>query len=61
MGSGKISYDFQYASQSVNHVPKVLNAEEYINYMSEAGAFTKDYMLKNWDGVTDTDWAKVAF
>lgn len=60
-GSGKISYDFQYASQSVNHVPKVLNAEEYINYMSEAGAFTKDYMLKNWDGVTDTDWAKEAF
>ena len=60
-GSGKISYDFQYASQSVNHVPKVLNAEEYINYMSEAGAFTKDYMLKNWDGVTDTDWAKEDF
>ena len=39
----------------------MLNAEEYINYMSEAGAFTKDYMLKNWDGVTDTDWAKEAF
>lgn len=60
-GSGKISYYFQLASQSVNHVPKVLNAEEYIDYMTEAGAFTKDYMLKNWDGVTNTNWAKEAF
>lgn len=60
-GSGKISYNFQLASQSVNHVPKVLNAEEYIDYMTEAGAFTKDYMLKNWDGVTNTNWAKEAF
>lgn len=60
-GSGKISYNFQLASQSVNRVPKVLNAEEYIDYMSEAGAFTKDYMLKNWDGVTNTNWAKEAF
>ena len=60
-GSGKISYNFQLASQSVNRVPKVLNAEEYIDYMTEAGAFTKDYMLKNWDGVTNTNWAKEAF
>lgn len=60
-GQGKISYEFQYASQSVAKVPKMLNAEEYIDYMTEAGAFTKDYLLKNWDGVTNTNWAKEAF
>jgi len=60
-GSGRIVYDFQYATQSLANVPKMLNAEEYINYMVEAGTFTEDYLLKNWDGVTNTSWTDVAF
>ena len=60
-GEGKISYSFQYTGQSLAHVPNMLNAEEYIDYMTESSTFTKDYLLKNWDGVTNTDWTKVAF
>lgn len=60
-GNGKISYSFQYTGQSLARVPKMLNSEEYINYMTEGNTFTQDYLLKNWDGVTNTDWTKVAF
>ena len=60
-GEGKISYDFQWTDESLARIPKMLNAEQYINYMSEGGIFTKDYLLKNWDGVTNTAWTDVAF
>lgn len=60
-GNGKIVYDFQFASQSLVKIPKMLNSEEYITYMTEAGTYTKDYLLKNWDGVTNTSWTDVAF
>lgn len=60
-GEGKISYNFQFAGQSLARIPKLLNAEEYINYMTEGNTFTKNYLLDNWDGTTSTDWTKVAF
>ncbi len=60
-GQGKITYDFQYASQSLAKVPRMLNSEQYINYMTEGGTFSRDFMLKNWDGVTNTSWSDVAF
>ncbi|MDL2221825.1 TonB-dependent receptor [Parabacteroides sp. OttesenSCG-928-N08] len=60
-GQGKISYDFQWSSQSLSRIPKMLNAEEYIDYMVEANTFTRDYLLKNWDGITNTAWTDVAF
>ena len=60
-GQGKISYDFQWTDESLARVPKMLNAEEYIQYMSEGNIFTQDYLLKNWDGVTNTSWTDVAF
>ena len=34
-GQGKISYDFMYTDESLARIPKMLNAEEYIQYMSE--------------------------
>ena len=52
VGEGRIRYDFQFAGQSIARTPKMLNAEEYIQYMSEGKTFTKDYLLKNWDGKT---------
>lgn len=60
-GEGKITYDLQLTSQSLARIPKMLNAEEYIQYMVEANTFTEDYLLQNWDGVTNTAWTDVAF
>lgn len=60
---GKISYDFQYTSQSLAHKPKLLNSEQYIDFMTEAGiihSLTEVYQ-KGWNGYTNTDWADVAF
>ena len=60
-GQGKISYDFMFTDESLARIPKMLNAEQYIQFMDEGNIFTKDYMLKNWDGVTNTAWTDVAF
>lgn len=60
-GQGKITYDFQFSSQPLARVPKMLSAEQYIDYMVEANTFTEDYLLQNWDGVTNTAWTDVAF
>ena len=56
VGTGRITYDFQYTTESLAKVPKLLNAEEYIQYMKEGKTFTEDYLLKNWDGKTNTSW-----
>ncbi len=60
-GQGKITYDFQYTTETLAHMPQLLNAEQYINYMTEGGIYTKDYMLKNWDGQTSTDWIDAVY
>ena len=60
-GEGKISYDFMFTDESLARIPKMLNAEQYIQYMDEGNIFTKDYLLKNWDGHTNTAWTDVAF
>ncbi len=60
-GEGRITYDFQYTLQYLAKTPQMMNSEQYIEYMTEAGTFTEDYLLKNWDGVTNTDWVDVAF
>lgn len=60
-GNGKITYDFQLTSQSLSKVPKVMNAEQYIDYYIDAGKLTETSVYKYWDGKTNTDWTKVAF
>ena len=60
-GNGKIQYDFQYTWERTAKVPKMLNAEQYIEYMTEGNIFTEDYLLKNWDGHTNTSWIDRAF
>lgn len=60
-GQGKISYDFMFTDESLARIPKMLNSEQYIQYMDEGNIFTKDYLLKNWDGLTNTAWTDVAF
>ena len=61
VGSGKITYDFQYAIESLAKKPKLLNAEEYIQYMKEGKTFTEDFLLKNWDGTTNTSWVDAIY
>ena len=60
-GQGKISYDFQWTDETLARIPKLLNSEQYIQYMDEGGIYSKDYLLKNWDGVTNTSWTDAAF
>jgi TonB-linked SusC/RagA family outer membrane protein len=60
-GQGKISYDFMWTSESLARIPKMLNAQEYMQYMTEGNLFTEEYLKSNWDGKTDTKWTDVAF
>jgi len=60
-GQGKISYDFQWTDESLARIPKMLNAQEYKQYMIEGNFFTEDFINNNWDGKTDTKWTDVAF
>lgn len=60
-GVTRISYDYQYAVNNLARIPKVLNAKEYINYMTEGNIITANDVATLWDGKTDTDWTKVAF
>lgn len=59
VGNGHISYNYQFASQSLARTPELLNAKEYVEYMTETKTFTNIESM--WDGVTDTDWVDVAF
>ena len=61
VGSGRITYDFQYTTESLAKMPKLMNAEEYIQYMKEGKIFTEDFLLKNWDGKTNTSWVDAIY
>lgn len=60
-GQGTVSYDFQLSIQNIANVPKVMNAEQYIGYMTEANYLSMDKINADWDFKTNTDWSKVAF
>lgn len=60
-GWGNIKYDYQYATQKLSNIPKMLNAQEYITFMLEAGQITQNQIDTYYDGKTDTDWADIAF
>ena len=53
-GSGRVFYNFQHSIQNVAHLPEMMNAKEYMNYMVLAGAATQDGF--DYDGKTDTKW-----
>lgn len=55
-GDGRISYSYQLTSQSLNHIPKVMNAEEYFQYFMENGRFQITDLYEHWDFKTNTDW-----
>ena len=60
-GNGKITYDYQFTSQSLARVPQMMNSEQYIDYYSEAGLISLENFYNNWDFETNTDWTKVGF
>lgn len=54
-GRAQVSYDFQYSLTSLKKAD-MLNAQEYIQYWTEAGSLTQDMLNANYDGVTDNNW-----
>ena len=53
-GSGRVFYNFQHSIQNVAHLPEMMNAKEYMDYLVLAGAATQDVF--DYDGKTDTRW-----
>ncbi len=53
-GSGRVFYNFQHSIQNVAHLPEMMNAKEYMDYMVLAGASAPDGF--GYDGKTDTKW-----
>ena len=53
-GSGRVFYNFQYTLQNVAHLPEMMNAKEYMDYMVLGGAATQDQFA--YDGKSDTKW-----
>lgn len=58
-GSGRVFYNFQHSLQSVAHLPELMNAQEYMDYMVLSGAATQDSF--DYDGKTDTKWTDLMF
>ena len=53
-GSGRVFYNFQHSIQNVAHLPEMMNAKEYMDYMVLAGASSQEGF--GYDGKTDTKW-----
>lgn len=60
-GVAKITYDYQMSTSELNRIPKVMNAQQYVGYMTEANFITPNEVNTLWDGVTNTNWADIAF
>jgi TonB-linked SusC/RagA family outer membrane protein len=61
VGKTSVSYDYQLTSQEISRIPKVMNSEQYIDFMTEANYLSMNQILQNWDFTTNTDWAKSTF
>lgn len=61
-GITRINYDMQYSIQQVTRIPEVLNAQEFIQYaVTEGHLISQSRIDQFYDGITDTNWADVAF
>lgn len=60
-GEGNIFYNGSYTFEYLGYHPDMMNAEQYIDYMTTSGAFTQTLVDEYWDGETDTDWFKEVF
>ena len=60
-GDGKISYSYQLSSQSLGKTPKVMNAEQYLQFYLEKGSFTLNDVYTKWDQKTNTNWVDESY
>ena len=60
-GDGKISYSYQLSSQSLGMTPKVMNAEQYLQFYLEKGSFTLQDVYTKWDQKTNTNWVNESY
>ena len=60
-GQGQISYDFQYTVQSLVHLPRMLNAQEFVDFNVTYGLDSIEEIMKEWDGVTSVDYVAELF
>ena len=60
-GQGRITYDFQYTIQKMSQKPKLLNAQQYQEYMLEGNILSEGTINNAWDGTTDSDWIDAIF
>ena len=58
---GRITYDMQYTVSSLASAPDMLQAQEYINYMTEGNYISREDLLNYYDGHTNTNWAHETF
>ncbi len=53
--TGRVFYNLQYTTQKIANLPKLMNAQQYMQYVVESGAVSMEDF--QYDGVTDTYWA----
>ena len=53
-GSGRVFYNFQHTIQNIAHLPEMMNARDYMDYLVLSGAATQDQI--QYDGKSDTKW-----
>lgn len=60
-GVTKVSYDMQYTNQKIARLPAVMNAQEWIEWVTQDNLIGMEKINKNWDGVTDVNMADYSF
>lgn len=60
-GEGRIFYDGSWTVEKLGYAPTMMNAAQYIDYMTSSAVFTQSLVDEYWDGRTDTDWFGEAF
>lgn len=60
-GKSTVTYDMQLTSQSLGHKPKMMNAKEYVDYMTEGGFINQSQLDQYYDGKTDIAWLNRMF
>ena len=61
---GNVFFQYQIDINRLGHRAKVMNAEQYIDWMTQAGYVTsKEDLIASgkWDGKTDTNWADAVY
>lgn len=58
-GKGRVFYNFQQTYQKIANLPELMNAQQYMDYVSTSGAVASSAF--DYDGVTDTYWADYMF